>query len=115
LNASAAAYKGTQAFSVYSASKAAIRSFARTWAIDLKHRKIRVNALSPGPIETPGIDLLAQNEEHDKYLKRLITTVPMGRRGNPDEVAKAVLFLASNESSFVTGIDLCVDGGRAQI
>ena len=115
LNASAAAYKGTPTFSVYSASKAAIRSFARTWTIDLKHRKIRVNALSPGPIDTPGIDVLAQNEEHDKQLKRLITTVPMGRRGNPDEVAKAVLFLASDESSFVTGIDLCVDGGRAQI
>lgn len=115
MNASAAAYKETQAFSIYSASKAAIRSFARTWALDLKHRKIRVNALSPGPIETPGIDLLAQIEEYAKYLKRLITTVPMGRRGNPDEVAKAVLFLASDESSFVTGIDLCVDGGRAQI
>ena len=115
LNASAAAYKGTPTFSVYSASKAAIRSFARTWTIDLKHRKIRVNALSPGPIDTPGIDVLAQNEEHDKQLKRLITTVPMGRRGNPDDVAKAVLFLASDESSFVTRIDLCVDGGRAQI
>ena len=85
------------------------------WTIDLKHRKIRVNALSPGPIDTPGIDVLAQNEEHDKQLKRLITTVPMGRRGNPDDVAKVVLFLASDESSFVTGIDLCVDGGRAQI
>ena len=115
LNASTAAYKGTPTFSVYSASKAAIRSFARTWTIDLKHRKIRVNALSPGPIDTPGIDVLAQNEEHDKQLKRLITTVPMGRRGNPDDVAKPVLFLASDESSFVTGIDLCVDGGRAQI
>ena len=115
LKASAAAYKGTPAFSVYSASKAAIRSFARTWTVDLKHRKIRVNALSPGPIDTPGIDVLAQNEEHDKQLKRLITTVPMGRRGNPDEVAKAILFLASDKSSFVTGIDLCVDGGRAQI
>jgi NAD(P)-dependent dehydrogenase (short-subunit alcohol dehydrogenase family) len=115
LNASAATYKGTPEFSVYSASKAAIRSFARTWTIDLKHRKIRVNALSPGPIDTPGIDVLAQNEEHDKKLKHLITTVPMGRRGNPDEVAKAVLFLASDESSFITGIDLCVDGGRAQI
>ena len=115
LNASAAAYKGTPAFSVYSASKAAIRSFARTWTVDLIHRKIRVNALSPGPIDTPGIDVLAQNEEHDKQLNRLITTVAMGRRGNPDEVANAVLFLASDESSFVTGIDLCVDGGRAQI
>ena len=93
LNASAAAYKGTTAFSVYSASKAAMRSFARTWTVDLKHRNIRVNALSPGPIDTPGIDVLAQNEEHDKQLKRLITTVPMGRRGNPDEVANAVLFL----------------------
>ena len=90
-NASAAAYKGTPTFSIYSASKAAIQSFARTWTIDLKHRKIRVNALSPGPIDTPGIDVLAQNEEHDKQLKRLITTVPMGRRGNPDDVAEALL------------------------
>jgi NAD(P)-dependent dehydrogenase (short-subunit alcohol dehydrogenase family) len=117
LNASIAASKGVESFSVYSATKAAIRSFARTWTVDLKQRKIRVNAVSPGPIDTPAIDRLAQSEEEEiKQLKKsIITTVPMGRMGSPDEVAKVVSFLASDESSFVTGIDLSVDGGMAQI
>ena len=116
LNASIAASKGMEALSVYSATKAAVRSFACTWTIDLKHRKIRVNAVSPGPIDTPGVDSLAQSEEQVKQLKKnLITSVPMGRIGSPDEIAKVVSFLASDESSYVTGIELFVDGGMAQI
>jgi NAD(P)-dependent dehydrogenase (short-subunit alcohol dehydrogenase family) len=115
LNASGAASKGILTFSVYSASKATIRSFARTWTVDLKHRNIRVNAVSPGPIDTPAFDRLAQNEEQGKQLKHLIATVPMGRRGSPDEIAKVVSFLASDESSYITGIELFVDGGLAQI
>ena len=116
LNASITASKGMEALSVYSATKAAVRSFARTWTIDLKHRKIRVNAVSPGPIDTPGVKGLAQSEEEIEQLKKsLITSVPMGRMGSPDEIAKVVSFLASDESSFVTGIELFVDGGMAQI
>ena len=116
LTASTAASKGIEALSVYSATKAAVRSFARTWTIDLKARKIRVNAISPGPIDTPIFNGLNQSKEEIEQLKKsLITSVPMGRMGNTDEIAKAVSFLASDESSFVTGIDLCVDGGRAQI
>ena len=116
LNASIAASKGMEALSVYSATKAAVRSFARTWTVDLKHRKIRVNAVSPGPIDTPAVKGLAQSEEEVKQLKKnLIASVPMGRMGSPDEIAKVVSFLASNESSFVTGIELFVDGGMAQI
>ena len=116
LNASIAASKGMEALSVYSATKAAVRSFARTWTVDLKHRKIRVNAVSPGPIDTPGVKGLAQSKEEVEQLeKSLITSVPMGRMGSPDEIAKIVSFLASDESSFVTGIELFVDGGMAQI
>ena len=92
------------------------RSFACTWTVDLKHRKIRVNAVSPGPIDTPGIDGLAKSEEEIEQLKKsVISAVPMGRMGSPDEIAKVVSFLASDESSFVTGIELFVDGGMAQI
>ena len=116
LNASIAASKGMEALSVYSATKAAVRSFARTWTIDLNHRKIRVNAVSPGPIDTPGVKGLAQSKEEIEQLKKsLITSVPMDRMGSPDEIAKVVSFLASDESSFVTGIELFVDGGMAQI
>ena len=116
LNASIAVSKGMEALSVYSATKAAVRSFARTWTVDLKHRKIRVNAVSPGPIDTPAVKGLAQSEEEVKQLKKnLIASVPMGRMGSPDEIAKVVSFLASDESSFVTGIELFVDGGMAQI
>jgi NAD(P)-dependent dehydrogenase (short-subunit alcohol dehydrogenase family) len=116
LNASIASSKAAEALSVYSATKAAIRSFARTWTVELKHRKIRVNAISPGPIDTPGFNGLAQSEEQIEQLKtNIVSTVPMGRMGSPDEVAKAVSFLASDDSSYVAGIELFVDGGMAQI
>jgi NAD(P)-dependent dehydrogenase (short-subunit alcohol dehydrogenase family) len=116
LNASIASIKGMAAFSVYSASKAAVRSFARSWTSDLKQRKVRVNALSPGPIDTPILSGLASNEAELAQLKaNLAGAVPMGRMGSSDEIAKAALFLASDDSSFVTGIELFVDGGMAQI
>ncbi len=116
LNASIVASKGLPANSVYSATKAAVRSFARTWTTDLKDRRIRVNAVSPGPIETPGLnDLLASTGAGDQRLKMLSNSVPLGRLGTPDEIAKAVVFLASDDSSYVTGIELFVDGGMAQI
>src|SRR5215216_1722497 len=116
LNASIASSKGFEANSVYSATKAAIRSFARTWTVDLKHRKIRVNAISPGPIDTPGFRGLVQTAEQlEQFKASIVATVPLGRMGTPDEVAKVVLFLASDDSSYVTGIELFVDGGMAQI
>ena len=116
LNASVASIRGTAAFSVYSATKAAVRSFARTWTTDLKARKIRVNALSPGPIDTPIFDGIAPTQaEVDQIKEGLISTIPLGRMGTPDEIAKAAVFLASDDSSFVTGIELFVDGGRAQV
>ena len=116
LNASIGSSKGVQESSVYSATKAAVRSFARTWTVDLRHRKIRVNAISPGPIDTPIFGNLLQNEEQsEQFKKNIVNTVPMGRMGSPDEVAKAVSFLASDDSSYITGIELFVDGGLAQI
>jgi NAD(P)-dependent dehydrogenase (short-subunit alcohol dehydrogenase family) len=116
LNGSVGGSKGVGTTSVYSATKAAIRSFARTWTVDLKHRKIRVNAISPGPIDTPIFNSLAKTEEEVKQIKaNLIAAVPMGRIGTPDEIAKAVSFLASHDSSYITGIELFVDGGMAQI
>jgi NAD(P)-dependent dehydrogenase (short-subunit alcohol dehydrogenase family) len=116
LNASVAGSKGIEAFSVYSATKAAVRSFARTWTVDLKSRKIRVNAISPGPIDTPILNNLAATPDELGQLKtNLSSGIPLGRMGQPDEVAKAALFLASDDSSFVTGIELFVDGGLAQI
>jgi NAD(P)-dependent dehydrogenase (short-subunit alcohol dehydrogenase family) len=116
LNASIVASTGNPAFSVYSATKAAVRSFARTWILDLKQRKIRVNAISPGPINTPGLDGLARTEGVGEQLKAgLIASVPLGRFGTPDEIARAAVFLASDDSSFVTGTELFVDGGAAQI
>ena len=116
LNASIVSSKGMAAFSVYSATKAALRSFARTWTVDLKDRKIRVNAVSPGPIETPGVDGLAKNPADLAQIKaNLASAVPMGRMGTADEIAKAVSFLASDDASFITGIELFVDGGMAQI
>lgn len=116
LNASVGSSKGIEETSVYSAAKAAVRSFARTWTTDLRHRKIRVNAISPGPIDTPIFSSLTQNEEQmEQFKKYIINTVPMGRMGSPDEIAKAVSFLASDESSYITGIELFVDGGMAQI
>jgi NAD(P)-dependent dehydrogenase (short-subunit alcohol dehydrogenase family) len=116
LNASIASIKGMEAFSVYSASKAAVRSFARVWTADLKSRKIRVNTLSPGPIDTPILEGLASTEEELKQVKtHLASQVPMGRMGTSDEIAKVALFLASDDSSFVTGVELFVDGGMAQV
>jgi NAD(P)-dependent dehydrogenase (short-subunit alcohol dehydrogenase family) len=113
---SIAGSKGLPAFSVYNAAKAAIRSFARSWTVDLKDRKIRVNTLSPGPIDTPGLNAVAANEEEVRKFKTgLASTVPMGRLGTSDEIAKAAVFLASDDSSFITGIELFVDGGTAQI
>src|SRR5258707_3815814 len=110
LNGSVASVKGTAAFGVYAASKAAIRSFVRTWTTDLKDRRIRSNVVSPGPINTPQANRLPAD-----VIARIVSTVPMGRMGEPEEVAKVALFLASDDSSFVTGIELFVDGGRAQI
>ena len=116
LNASIAGIKGMPAFSVYSATKAAVRSFARSWTTDLKDRKIRVNAVSPGPILTPAIDGLANTEEELKAFKDgLAASVPLGRMGDAIELAKAVVFLASDDSSYVAGTELFVDGGMAQI
>jgi NAD(P)-dependent dehydrogenase (short-subunit alcohol dehydrogenase family) len=116
LNASIVASKGLPMNSVYSATKAAIRSFARTWTTDLKDRRIRVNAVSPGPIETPGLNnLVASTGAGEERLKMLSNNVPLGRLGTPDEIAKAVVFLASDDSSYVTGTELFVDGGFAQV
>jgi NAD(P)-dependent dehydrogenase (short-subunit alcohol dehydrogenase family) len=116
LNASIGSSKGVEKTSVYSATKAAVRSFARTWTVDLRHRKIRVNAISPGPIDTPIFSNLMQNEEQsEQFKKNIVNTVPMGRMGTPDEIAKVVSFLASDDSSYITGIELFVDGGLAQI
>ena len=116
LNASIGSSKGVEETSVYSATKAAVRSFARTWTVDLRHRKIRVNAISPGPIDTPIFSNLMQNEEQtEQFKKNIVNTVPMGRMGTPDEVAKVISFLASDDSSYITGIELFVDGGLAQI
>src|ERR1700726_605066 len=110
LTGSVAGVKGTPAFGVYAASKAAIRSFVRTWTTDLKDRHIRSNVLSPGPTDTPQV-----TRQPVDAIARIVSTIPMGRMGEPDEIAKAALFLASDDSSFVTGIELFVDGGRAQI
>jgi NAD(P)-dependent dehydrogenase (short-subunit alcohol dehydrogenase family) len=116
LNASIVGSKGLPANSVYSATKAAVRSFARTWTTDLKDRRIRVNAVSPGAIDTPGLsDLLASSEAGEQRKKMISDTVPLGRFGIPDDIAKAVVFLASDDSSYITGAELFVDGGFAQV
>ena len=116
LNASIVASKGFSSNSVYSATKAAVRSFARTWTTDLKDRRIRVNAVSPGPIETPGLkDLADSTGAGEQRLQMLANSTPLGRLGTPDEIAKAVVFLASDDSSYITGIELFVDGGFAQV
>ncbi|CAF1338180.1 unnamed protein product [Adineta steineri] len=116
LNASVVSIKANPASSVYSSTKAAVRSFARCWTVDLKERKIRVNTLSPGPIDTPGLRGLAKNKEEEKHLLAGLTAdVPMNRLGTSDEIAKAAVFLASDDSSYITGIELFVDGGYAQI
>lgn len=115
LNASIAGITGMPAFSVYSATKAAVRSFARGWTADLKERKIRVNAVSPGPIDTPALSGLGSEEETKKFKAEMAAAVPLGRIGTSEELAKAVLFLASDDSSFVAGAELFVDGGMAQV
>src|ERR1700688_4753300 len=116
LSASVVASKGLASNSVYSATKAAVRSFARTWTTDLKDRRIRVNAVSPGSIDTPGLnELLGSSETGQQRLKMISNSVPLGRLGTPDEIAKAVVFLASDDSSYVTGTELFVDGGFAQV
>ena len=117
LTGSSTGNTGNAAFSVYAASKAAVRSFARNWILDLKGRGIRVNTISPGPTETPGlIDLAGPDPAQQKgLLDYLASTVPMGRNGSSDEIAKSVLYLASDDSSFVSGIELAVDGGQAQV
>ena len=116
LNASIVGSKGLPSNSVYSATKAAIRSFARTWTTDLKDRHIRVNAVSPGTIDTPGLsELLASSRVGEQRRKMISTSIPLGRLGTPDEIAKAVVFLASNDSSYISGVELFVDGGFAQV
>ncbi len=116
LTASVVGSKGLPANSVYSATKAAIRSFARTWTTDLKDRKIRVNAVSPGSTDTAGLrHLLGSSEVGQERLKMISSSVPMGRLGDPSEVARAVVFLASDDSSYITGSELFVDGGFAQV
>jgi NAD(P)-dependent dehydrogenase (short-subunit alcohol dehydrogenase family) len=116
LCASIVASKGLSANSVYSATKAAVRSFARTWTTDLKARRIRVNAVSPGSIDTPGLsDLLASSEVGEQRKKLISDAVPLGRFGTPEEIAKAVVFLASDDASYITGTELFVDGGFAQV
>jgi NAD(P)-dependent dehydrogenase (short-subunit alcohol dehydrogenase family) len=116
LNASIVASKGLASNSIYSATKAAVRSFARTWTTDLRDRRIRVNAVSPGSTDTPGLSqLLASSETGQQRLKMISNSVPLGRLGTPDEIAKAVVFLASDDSSYITGTELFVDGGFAQV
>ncbi len=115
LNASIATTKGFPGISVYSATKAAVRSFARTWTNELRERRIRVNAISPGHIDTPIFEGWQQGDALTKMKEDLAKTVPLGRMGDPDEIAKAVAFLASDEASYVSGIELFVDGGVAQI
>jgi NAD(P)-dependent dehydrogenase (short-subunit alcohol dehydrogenase family) len=105
------ASKGFPGFSVYNATKASVRSFARSWAAELKDRKIRVNVISPGPVETPGFDQFAD----DDLRQSLKSMIPLGRMAAPTEIAKAIAFLATDDSSFVTGIELFVDGGMAQL
>lgn len=116
LTGSTTGVKGTLAFSVYSATKAAVRNFARTWAIELAPRGIRVNVLSPGATSTPGLHGLAATPEQDLEIQQMLASAaPLGRVGHPDEIAAAALFLASADSSFMTGSEIFVDGGLAQI
>ena len=116
LASSTTSIQGTAGLSVYSATKAAVRSFARSWAVDLKDRRIRVNAISPGVVPTPGYNLMGLTKEQaQSFIDCQVTTIPLGRVGMPDEIGKAVVFLASDDSSFVNGIELFVDGGMAQI
>ncbi|MFK3659076.1 SDR family NAD(P)-dependent oxidoreductase [Scandinavium sp. NPDC088450] len=115
LTGSTVSVKGTANFSVYSASKAAVRNFARSWALDLQGRGIRVNVVSPGPVKTPGLGGLVAEEQRQGLYDALAAQVPLGRIGEPAEVGKAVAFLASDAASFINAIELFVDGGMAQI
>ena len=115
LTGSTTSVKGTAGFSVYSASKAAVRNFARSWVLDLQARKIRVNVVSPGPIKTPGLGGLVADDQQPSLFDALAAQVPLGRLGQAGEVAKTVAFLASEASSFINGVELFVDGGMAQI
>lgn len=116
LNASTTSISGTPALSVYAATKAAVRSFARNWILDLKDRRIRVNAVSPGVTETEGLNALFGGGDQAQGTKDYLAgQIPAGRVGQPEEIAKAVLFLASEEASFVNGVELFVDGGQVQI
>jgi NAD(P)-dependent dehydrogenase (short-subunit alcohol dehydrogenase family) len=116
LNSSVANVMGLPTFTTYAASKAAVRSFARGWAMELKDRKIRVNAVSPGPIETAALEKAGLTPlQAEQAAEQFVAQVPLGRRGKPEEIAAAVVFLASDESSYVTGVDLAVDGGMAQV
>jgi NAD(P)-dependent dehydrogenase (short-subunit alcohol dehydrogenase family) len=115
LNASIGASKGGEELSVYHATKTAIRSFARSWTLDLRNRKIRVNAVSPGSIDTPIFKPVLNQQQIEEFWKNALKAIPMGRMGSPDEIAKAVSFLASDDSSYITGIELFVDGGVAQV
>ena len=116
LNASIVSVKGIPAFGVYNATKAAVRSFARTWANELGSRRIRVNVVSPGPIDTPAIALVTGSKENAAaMLDEMAKTVPLGRHGQPDEIAKAVVFLASDDASYVNGVELFVDGGMVAV
>jgi NAD(P)-dependent dehydrogenase (short-subunit alcohol dehydrogenase family) len=116
LTASVANVRGDPAFSAYAGAKAAVRNFARGWTAELKDRKIRVNSMSPGPIETPALEKVGLTvEQVEQAVAHFASQVPLGRRGKAEEIAAAVLFLASDESSFITGIDLAVDGGMAQV
>ena len=115
LTGSTVSIQGTASFSVYSASKAAVRNFARSWSLDLKDRKIRVNVVSPGPIRTPGLGDLVPDEARQGLFDHLAEQVPLARLGEPQEVANAVAFLSSDAASFVNGVELFVDGGMAQV
>jgi NAD(P)-dependent dehydrogenase (short-subunit alcohol dehydrogenase family) len=116
LNSSVSNVLGLPGFTAYAASKAAVRNFARGWAVELKDRKIRVNCMSPGAIDTPALATTTglTAEQAEQAVAQFTTQIPMGRRGMPEEIAAAVTFLASDESSYITGIDLPVDGGMAQ-
>jgi NAD(P)-dependent dehydrogenase (short-subunit alcohol dehydrogenase family) len=116
MTASMVSIQGIPGYSVYAATKAALRSFARTWSVDLKDRKIRVNIVSPGTVVTPGYKAAGLNDEQIEQMRvQAAAAAPLGREGTPDDIAKAVVFLASDDSSYITGIELFVDGGTAQI
>lgn len=115
LTGSTTSVTGTPAFSVYSATKAAIRNFVRSWILDLRGHGIRVNVLSPGATRTPGLLALAPPDQEKQLLESLASDIPLGRVADPDEIAKVAVFLASEDSSFINGIELFVDGGSAQV